>query len=277
MINLQVINLMIYCLKTLFKEGINNGGDVTIYCSNSESVTAHSFVLENCSELFADMKKSDEMIKWDLPDVKIHHVKTAIMLMYVKNDINEFANTNINTWLNNLIAYFDFIEYIQPTNSFNKAIEYIVKRYSSFLFNYIHHASFSYKYPECKIRTDNDKNRCILEILIAIKNNTNKYITTIRNNLYKRYQTEISALSSIRNLCMQCQDADLFFIAEEKKIETANTDTDTNTKPQSAYVTFVKAQLVIAKQENPQLKPIEYMTIIAKKWATAPENPHNKK
>ena len=54
-------------------------------------------------------------------------------------------------------------------------------------------------------------------------------------------------------------------------------NTDTDIKPQSPYVSFVKTQLVIAKQQNPKLKPTEYMTIIAKQWATAPENPHNKK
>ena len=42
---------MINHLKTLFNNGCNNNGDVTVICKN-DSIMAHSWVLIECSEYY---------------------------------------------------------------------------------------------------------------------------------------------------------------------------------------------------------------------------------
>ena len=238
---------MIYCLATLFNNGVDNDGDVTINCSNGQNFMAHSFVLSHCSDLFKTVSDSvtpGEKIVWNLSSRSIDNVRNAVSNMYVLGKINNVDDIKAKAGDNNMHTFFNLLEYMQPTIFFKRAIKDIVLKYSSLIENIIRYGTVQ---KSCK-SNPNDVNRRLLEILIVLKNN-NEYICAIRNNITKKFTDEIKILSSIRDLCMANNDTNPFIdYGMDKAVVNNNTEECSSESSEvlsvavGGYKSFIKQQ-----------------------------------
>ena len=293
---------MIYCLETLFNNGADNDADVTINCSNGQKFMAHSFVLSYCSDLYKTMSDTitpGSKIVWDLSTVDIDNVRNVVSNMYVLSEINQVDDIKSKRRVNNIVKYkrgvnnmltfFNVVEYIQPSIFFKRAIYDIVSKYSTLIEDFIRYGVVVQKSVKKTTYNSNNLNRRLLEFLIELKSTDNEYIRSIQTNITKKFTYEIKILSSIRDLCMANNDVNPFIDYDADRKADINNDADINNEADInndadinngnfsdidslkknlpyVYKMYVQQEMPRVNEENPGLTHMQCMELIANKW-----------
>lgn len=247
-------------LQTIYEKGFYNhvDADVIIYCQDKQIVRAHSFVLYHCSNLYQMENAIKQSNIWDLSNYNIKDVKRIVSQMYHLDCELVSGFYNLDTVINKLVKFYDVVQYIMPTECFAKAIQKIFIRNNNIIYKLIEKQNF----------TNSDRNYdymnlTILNILIIIQNNSNEYLVDMRNELYKKYNPQISNLIDIRELYTKSiifSDSDLFANFGKETIPT-----------NFQFIIFAKQLLPVIKIDKPGLSNEEYIKIITEKWCISLE------
>lgn len=183
----------------IFNNG-ENDGDVRIICKNNENFIAHSFIIKYCSDLFRsvfesqknntdcitnensnDNGNSNNIFVWYLIKYNYFTVFNIIKSMY--------EDTTINLPFKNFFEYYDFIEFIMPTNILSKSIK---SEFDSHILSITSLVNSKNKKPDYRI--------IILKLLASFENVDNTYINTVRDIIYVNYSSIMLELYFIADL-----------------------------------------------------------------------------